>query len=633
MGNNFSSENSSNDNSQQQTPGSNHVVSRLSGLSLADSSNNLQDQSGPSTSGINQGPPSLIEATAIAARQRLIEELHYIAQQRIIDELNQNLTNSGDSNDTQTPALPHQRSEVETIRSEEPSRRDSIANTSPEQNDSSNNQNDNDDSNNSDDNPFAGISLLQRIQISLLRRQLGIRNDFNMLSDHSEDEEEIRQRRINAKKQCQAPCYITVPSPKNIETHMSYKRLRNDIITRSGLAFDIPPKSVTQIDSISDATPETVTEEALFQPSCSSIRSITRNAKFGVGPPRLQHGSVALPTRGFINAIDKSQLVACRNNITPNRRKIIDKNQTKTFCAHYIRDGEGLLTASQDHNIRIYERKTARQRYVKTCTIEVPFVGWSILDVAVSPNGRHVIYSTWNNVLYQFDLENEDCGWQDMPFEMNDSRFGIFSIKFNSTGSEVMAGTTSGLYIYNREIDRCVMKVDGHEDDINAVCFANEDSNLVLSSGDDGLVKLWDRRTMGYEGEEKPVAIFAGHRDGITFIDSRHDDRYFLTNSKDQSIKVWDLRIHSSRTGIDATRRSVKGQKWDYRWQYLPSSSIKTTNLPGDSSVMTIRGHSVLHTLIRSRFSPDHTGKRFIYTGCARVILEKILNKILKEFF
>uniref|UniRef100_A0A914Y490 Uncharacterized protein n=1 Tax=Panagrolaimus superbus TaxID=310955 RepID=A0A914Y490_9BILA len=466
-----------------------------------------------------------------------------------------------------------------------------------------------------------------------------------MLSDHSEDEEEIRRRRhcaggsgTSKKQPCQAPCYMTIPDPNNFESHTSYKRLRHDIITRSGLAFDIPPKSSSLIDSTCaeiQQPPEAVTEEMLFQPSCSSIRSIIKNARYGLPPPRQQNHTVVPSNRGFINAIDKSQLVAYRNRITPNRRKIIDRNQTKTFCAHYIRDGDGLLTASQDHNIRIYERKTARQRYVKTCTIEVPFVGWSILDVAVSPNGRHVIYSTWNNVLYQFDLENEGAGWQDLPFDMDDSRFGIFSIKFNSTGSEVMAGTTSGLYIYNREIDRCVMKVDGHDDDINAVCFANEDSNLVLSSGDDGLVKLWDRRTMGYQGDGKPVAIFAGHRDGITFIDSRGDDRYFLTNSKDQSIKVWDLRIHSDKAGIDATKRSVKGQKWDYRWQYLPSSSIKTTNLPGDSSVMTIRGHSVLHTLIRSRFSPNHTGKRFIYTGCARgscVVYDLYTGELHKKY-
>jgi WD repeat-containing protein 23 len=34
---------------------------------------------------------------------------------------------------------------------------------------------------------------------------------------------------------------------------------------------------------------------------------------------------------------------------------------------------------------------------------------------------------------------------------------------------------------------------------------------------------------------------------------------------------------------------------------------------------MTYRGHSVLHTLVRAHFSPEHTtGQRFIYTGCAR---------------
>ena len=37
-----------------------------------------------------------------------------------------------------------------------------------------------------------------------------------------------------------------------------------------------------------------------------------------------------------------------------------------------------------------------------------------------------------------------------------------------------------------------------------------------------------------------------------------------------------------------------------------------------DSSLMTYRGHTVLQTLIRCRFSPAHTtAQRYIYTGCA----------------
>lgn len=47
-------------------------------------------------------------------------------------------------------------------------------------------------------------------------------------------------------------------------------------------------------------------------------------------------------------------------------------------------------------------------------------------------------------------------------------------------------------------------------------------------------------------------------------------------------------------------------------------SALKRHKLTGDTSVMTYRGHGVLHTLIRCRFSPEFsTGQRFIYSGCS----------------
>lgn len=49
-----------------------------------------------------------------------------------------------------------------------------------------------------------------------------------------------------------------------------------------------------------------------------------------------------------------------------------------------------------------------------------------------------------------------------------------------------------------------------------------------------------------------------------------------------------------------------------------PSPAWRKLKLPGDSSLMTYRGHGVLHTLIRCRFSPTHsTGQQFIYSGCS----------------
>lgn len=136
------------------------------------------------------------------------------------------------------------------------------------------------------------------------------------------------------------------------------------------------------------------------------------------------------------------------------------------------------------------------------------------------------------------------------------------------------------------------------------------------------------------ESYPQPVGVFAGHVDGVTFIDTKGycvkhdysvlryyptwfralsipmliesfhfyvkfrciesikckklfsfsnkknsnvlictgDARYLISNSKDQSIKLWDLRKCSTQTAAQATKNAVARQGWDYRWQRVPRS-------------------------------------------------------------
>lgn len=163
------------------------------------------------------------------------------------------------------------------------------------------------------------------------------------------------------------------------------------------------------------------------------------------------------------------------------------------------------------------------------------------------------------------------------------------------------------------------LRIDAHSDDINTVAYADETSQILFSGADDGLCKVWDRRTLSENGEAKPVGILAGHVDGLTFIDSRGDGRHLITNSKDQSIKLWDMRKFSSSEATQRTRNLVQNRNWDYSFQNVPWRLACTkTKIQGDTSLMTYRGHRVLRTLIRCRFSPAFsTGQRYIYSGCA----------------
>lgn len=93
------------------------------------------------------------------------------------------------------------------------------------------------------------------------------------------------------------------------------------------------------------------------------------------------------------------------------------------------------------------------------------------------------------------------------------------------------------------------------------------------------------------------------------------DGRFLISNSKDQCIKLWDIRKFSQQSGIQSTLQQVSKQNWDYRWQNVPKKTLCTMmeQLPGDSSIMTYCGHLIKHTLLRCRFSPMFTTGQVIY--------------------
>ncbi|TMS08923.1 DDB1- and CUL4-associated factor 11 [Larimichthys crocea] len=343
-----------------------------------------------------------------------------------------------------------------------------------------------------------------------------------------------------------------------------------------------------------------------------------------------------------------------RTHFLPNYVSHKDTYQQKAFCGVYSEDGNMFLSACQDQNIRLYD--TSRGRFHLRRTVKARDVGWSVLDVCFTPDAQHVLYSSWSDYIHYFLLTIPQCSVSQFtdnkkncrvnPLPVSDDpqafrkhslayaapderRFCVFSLAASTDGNEILGGANDGcLYVFDLEQNKRTLKIDAHEDDVNAVAFADSSSQLLFSGSDDALCKVWDRRTLR-EDRPQPVGQLAGHRDGITFIHSKGDARYLISNSKDQSIKLWDVRKFSPKEGLAASRLAVTQQNWDYRWQQVPQRALKRHKLTGDTSVMTYRGHGVLHTLIRCRFSPEFsTGQRFIYSGCStgKIIIYDVLT-------
>lgn len=115
---------------------------------------------------------------------------------------------------------------------------------------------------------------------------------------------------------------------------------------------------------------------------------------------------------------------------------------------------------------------------------------------------------------------------------------------------------------------------------MNAVGFIDETSNIIFSGSDSGVLKIWDRRCLN-ESNPKEAGLFVGHLDGITYIDTKNDARYLISNSKDQTIKLWDMRVFSRGTAEDQSqqvrRRTRHQNRWDYRWDEVPKECMYRT--------------------------------------------------------
>ncbi|KAI4365671.1 hypothetical protein MLD38_021636 [Melastoma candidum] len=298
---------------------------------------------------------------------------------------------------------------------------------------------------------------------------------------------------------------------------------------------------------------------------------------------------------------------------------LMDQMNSRAYVSQFSADGSLFVAGFQKSHIKIYD---VSQGWKFQRDILARNLRWTITDTSLSPDKRHLVYSSISPVVHIVNICSDATDsfaniadiHNGLDFSSDDDggyAFGIFSVKFSTDGREIVAGSNDdAIHVYDLEANRLSLRISAHRSDVNTVCFANESGHLIFSGSDDTFCKVWDRRCLN--AREKPAGVLIGHIEGITYIDSRGDGRYLISNGKDQAIKLWDIRTMSSNSNCGPV---FKNYEWDYRWMDYPPRARELKH-PRDQSVATYKGHSVLRTLIRCYFSPAHsTGQKYIYTG------------------
>nr|GLL41879.1 LEC14B homolog [Ipomoea trifida] len=300
---------------------------------------------------------------------------------------------------------------------------------------------------------------------------------------------------------------------------------------------------------------------------------------------------------------------------------VVDKMRSCAYVSQFSADGSLFVAGFQDSDIRIYNvnRGWKVQKVIRAKSLR-----WTVTDTSLSPDQRFLVYSSISPIVHIVDVGSgtkesvanvteihEGLEFSSNVDDYDDYSFGIFSVKFSTDGRELVAGSSDdSIYVYDLETKKLSLRIDAHKSDVNAVCFADETGHLIYSGSDDNLCKVWDRRC--FASEQKAAGVLIGHLEGVTFIDTRGDGRYLISNGKDQAIKLWDIRKMSSNVNYIPRPRKYD---WDYRWMDYPEHA-RNKRHPHDLSLTTYKGHSVLRTLIRCYFSPAYsTGQKYVYTG------------------
>ncbi|XP_037950826.1 DDB1- and CUL4-associated factor 11 [Teleopsis dalmanni] len=320
----------------------------------------------------------------------------------------------------------------------------------------------------------------------------------------------------------------------------------------------------------------------------------------------------------------------------PNKKiKKLMSFENKVQVCTFNKDGSRLVTVCNDHFIRIFD--ASKGTYHRVNKMKANFINLHIVDLDISSCGGYVAYSTWSDLFCVLPINGSPDDLKMIDLNVNETRFGVFSLRFSPDGKKLVGGCSNArVYLCDRETDTITYIQADHPSfvHINAISYVDElNPNLLLTGSNHGLLKLWDMRTVRNNKRDGSVCTFYGHLDGITYIDSRNDGRHVLSNSKDQSIKLWDLRKSTNKSKIKKNFH-LPVFCWDYRWDSVPRELYNCKPREGDVSLMTYRGHRVTKTLLRAKFSPLlQTGQRYIYTGCStgRIIVYDLLTGNIKE--
>jgi WD40 repeat protein len=216
-------------------------------------------------------------------------------------------------------------------------------------------------------------------------------------------------------------------------------------------------------------------------------------------------------------------------SVTPNGRCVVSAGGDN-YSGHMRRQ-------SLDNTLRVWDLQSGR------CLRTLAGHTDTVQSVSVTPDSRRVVSGSRDNTLRVWDLESGHC-----LRVIEGYNYLATGMCVTPEGRRVVSGSLNNtLRVWDLESGQCLRTLAGHADNIAILCLTPNGQRAVSGGGNsyrfrsmpgefrDNMIRVWDLES------GQCLLKLDGHRDEITGVNFTPDGRRLVSSSHDCSLRVWDL--------------------------------------------------------------------------------------------
>jgi WD40 repeat protein len=210
-----------------------------------------------------------------------------------------------------------------------------------------------------------------------------------------------------------------------------------------------------------------------------------------------------------------------------NKDKFQNINQDKNFISSLavVPDKKAYITSSWESSVKIFS--TEDNKLIRECkdgNSKVRSMKYSQLTDSIYSGSTTGYLTRW-------PFENCDQG---KNFGRRSSKDAITSLDINEKLEILVTGSADKkVKIYNLKTLKKIKELKGHKGHVNSVKILPK-INKIASADSDGKIFLWDIKSGQYTS-------LTAHVEAINSIDASSDNKFLVSGSNDNQVKLWKL--------------------------------------------------------------------------------------------